>query len=277
VYLGGVRRWTAAALALVFLGLGCGRKSSGDVLARVGRATLDRAEIERRLPVQLAGRMTPPELRRVVDAWVEQELLTQEALARRLDEAPQVARRLEEARREILTAELLEREMRSEGETGEEAVLAYYEAHKDEFVRLQPEVRVRHILVPERADQDRVLGRISRGELFDQVAREESIDESSERGGDLGYFTEDMVDPVFWAACADAEPNRAQQVRTRLGYHLFEVLDRREAGGVRDLLEVKSEIRQRLLSERRQALRDSLVKGARARVEVVIDPTLSEP
>ncbi len=207
----------------------------------------------------------------MVEGWVREQLLYQEALRRGLDEDPSVAARLSQARRDLLTAELLERELREGAEIEEEVIREYYLSHQEDFVREEPEIRVRHILVPQRSDLARVRKRLDRGELFDQVAREESVDESAERGGDLGYFTEDMVDPAFWAACEKAAVGRPVQVRTRLGYHLVEVLDRREEGVVRDLLEVKADIRQRILSERRQTRRDSLLQAIRSRMEVRVN------
>ena len=177
-----------------------------------------------------------------------------------------MAARISSATRDLLVAELLEREYREEPEVTEDEIRALFEEHGEDFVRDQPEIRARHILVKTKGDLDLIWRRLRKGEPFDEVARELSIDTSAREGGDLGYFTEDQVDPSFWAACDGASKGRRVRESTRLGYHIIEVLDRREAGSAKSLLDVRSEIRQRIMAERRDARRQALLKELRGRI-----------
>ena len=111
----------------------------------------------------------------------------------------------------------------------------------------------------------------AKGEFFEQVAREVSIDQSAVNGGDLGYFTEDMVNPSFWAACWDAKLGHRIRTRTELGYHIIEVMDRNDTGSIRDLVDVRSEIQQRILTERRRAQRAKLLAELKERIEWSVD------
>lgn len=258
----------AAACSLALFA--CNDAPVGEVVARVGDTVLTAQALERRVPVHLNGRVTADDRRRMVEAWVEEQLLYQEALARGLDRDAGVSGRIEQAVQSILTSELLERDFSEVSAVTEEDLRAYYSENSDAFVRVVPELRVRQILVKGRADANRVRKRLEGGAMFDQVAREESIDASSERGGDVGYFTEDRVDPAFWSGCEKAKIGKLTQVRTPLGYHLVEVLDRKEAGSVRDLLDVRDEIRQRILSERREALRARTIDDIRNRIPASI-------
>lgn len=265
---GGYRLNTAVlAVAIAAVAAACQRKApEARAVARVAEARLTEADIEARIPTHLIGRVTVQDKRRIAEGWVEEELLYQEALRRKLDEDPAVEERVSRAVRDMLVAELLEREFQKDAAVTDEEIRAYYESHQEDFVRDRPEIRARHILVEDKSEQDQVWRQLRGGELFDQMAREESIDASAEAGGDLGYFTEDMVDPAFWEACEKAKVGRRVQVVTRLGRHIVEVLDRREAGTVKDLTEVWGEIRQRILVERRQAKRMELLAGLRNRV-----------
>lgn len=249
---------------------GCDRAPPEDLLAQVGDAALTSRDLESRVPAHMAGRISGEERKRVVDAWVEEQLLYQETIRQNLDEDPGLQRQVEQATRDLLTAELLERTFSQAPALVDEEIQAYYETHREEFVRDQPTLRARHILVELRADVARLKDRLDRGELFDQVAREASIDESAVRGGDLGYFKQEQVDPSFWSACEGAKIGRTVQARTHLGHHLIEVLDRREAGVVYDLFEVRGEIRQRLLAERRQAATQVLLDSIKGRISVTI-------
>lgn len=255
------------------IGTACQDTPTGDLLAKVGDSYLTSQALEARIPVQMAGRLHAADQRRLVDAWVDEQLLYQEAIRLELDQDLSLQQQIEQATHDLLTAGLLERTYLQGAELTEETIQQYYLEHQDDFVRDQPSLRARHILVASRADLQRVRKRLDRGELFDQVAREESIDESSERGGDLGYFSEDRVDPAFWSACDGAKIGRAVQARTHLGQHLVDVLDRREAGIVRDLLEVRGEIRQRILSARRERAKQDLLDAIRNRVPVTVYDT----
>jgi peptidyl-prolyl cis-trans isomerase C len=256
--------------AVIALFTACESGPVGEVIAKVGEATLTAQELERRVPIHLNGRVTADDRQRMVEAWVEEQLLYQDALTRKLDEDLTVTRRVDQATQSIVTSELLERSFSSVSAVSEEDLRAYYAEHSERFGRNFPELRARQILIKRRADASRVKKRLSGGAMFDQVAREESLDASREQGGDVGYFTEDRVDPAFWAGCEKAKIGKLTQIYTPLGYHLVEVLDRREVGSVRELLEVRDEIRQQILSERRAALRIKMIEDIRNRIPATI-------
>ncbi|MDA0744882.1 MAG: peptidylprolyl isomerase [bacterium] len=254
----------------------CQEEPSGTVVATVGESHLTQQDIEMNLPVQMIGRVTVQDQRRIAEGWVEEELFYQEAVHKKLDQDPAVQSRVSRARRDMLIAELLTREFEQISDVTGGEIQGYYDSHQADFVRDKPEIRVRHILVEGASELDQVRKRLRSGDLFDQVAREMSIDASAESGGDLGYFTEDMVVPVFWDACEKAKVGRQAVVVTRLGRHLVEVLDRREAGSIKGLPDVQVEIRQRILAERRQARRLELLVELRNRNSWSIIPGEAE-
>ncbi len=266
------RRVMIPRLLVVALSLlaACNRAPVGEVVARVGDAVLTAQELERRVPIHLEGQVTADHRRRMVESWVEEQLLYQEALTQKVDEDHGVNRRIDQAVQVILTAELLERLFSEVSTVSEDDLRAYYSERSDVFVRDVPELRVRQILVKGRSDASRVRKRLEGGAMFDQVAREESIDASNEMGGDVGYFTEDRVAPEFWSGCDKAKIGKLTLVRTPLGYHLIEVLDRKEAGTVRELLNVRDEIRQRILTDRRESIRAKMLEEIRNRIPASI-------
>ena len=144
-------------------------------------------------------------------------------------------------------------------------ILDYYQTHRSEFVREFPEIRARQILVPDREALSQVWERLRGGEIFQVVAREESIDSSAEDGGELGYFSKNSADASFWEACQKARKGKQIRISTQLGYHIIEVLDRREVGSVPDLIEVRGKIWQRLYAQRRQAKREKILEELRNR------------
>lgn len=114
------------------------------------------------------------------------------------------------------------------------------------YERLKQEVRASHILIkisenslPEDTliAYNKIMGikkRIEKGEAsFEQLARELSDDPSAEKnGGDLNYFSAlRMVYPFETAAYNTPVGQISNPVRTRFGYHIIKVTDKRPARG----------------------------------------------
>jgi peptidyl-prolyl cis-trans isomerase SurA len=116
---------------------------------------------------------------------------------------------------------------------------------REAYDRMGQEVNASHILIrvtPEATPQDtlaayqkvaRIRQQVAAGEDFGQLAREVSEDPSAkENGGKLGYFTAmQMVYPFESAAYKTPVGQVSQPVRTRFGYHLIKVNDKRTAQG----------------------------------------------
>lgn len=116
---------------------------------------------------------------------------------------------------------------------------------KEAYDRMQYEVRASHILVklaPNALPEDTleayekamdIRRRILQGEAFETVAKGSSDDPSvKNNGGDLGYFTVfQMIYPFENAAYNLKIGEISKPVRTRFGYHIVKVSDKREARG----------------------------------------------
>jgi parvulin-like peptidyl-prolyl isomerase len=109
-----------------------------------------------------------------------------------------------------------------------------------------------------------IRARIAAGEDFAEIARTDSEGADRSRAGDMGWIergarphlAEDGVEGVLFSAPVNEVTDA---VRTQLGYQIFLVRDRRDAG-VRALDEVQDSIRMMLLRQNRQTLRSALVR-----------------
>ena len=265
----------AGCLKIGLIGLivfgGCKVPPKGTAVAQVGDSYLTREALERRIPASFAGTLSVAEKRGLVENWVEEELLYREALRQKLDRDPELSDRIDRAVRQLLAGELIARLPVRDADVLQDEILAYYEARQTDFERDQPELRARHIVVKDEQAMNQAWERLRKGAFFGQLAGEVSIDLSATKGGDLGYFTEDMVHPSFWSACQNVKLGHRVRVSTELGYHIIEVLDRREAGSIRDLSDVRGEIQQRILTERRREQRAKLLTELKARMEWSMD------
>ncbi|MFL6236895.1 MAG: peptidyl-prolyl cis-trans isomerase [Thermoanaerobaculia bacterium] len=146
---------------------------------------------------------------------------------------------------------------------------SYYDAHKAEFS--QPEqVRARQVLVAvnDQRNDAQAQGRaeearkkLAGGTDFAAVAREYSDDTlSKEKGGDLGWFGRNSNVKEFEDAAFSAQQGKLTgPVKSPLGYHVFEVTDKR-AAGEQPFDAVKGPLSARLVAERSRDLADSKAK-----------------
>lgn len=193
---------------------------------------------------------------------MRQELLYQEALARGLHQQTRLKTLLTQMRRDLLVAALLDAEFQDHELAFSDAVIRrYYDAHQDDFRREHPEIKARHILLTSQREANaRRQTLLQRGERFAEVARKYSHDEATRNeGGELGYFSQ-AENPVLWAACQDLPLKRiSEPVKTEYGYHLIQIQEHCEAGTVRDLTQVRSQIVETLVRQHHQSQLDQLV------------------
>lgn len=105
----------------------------------------------------------------------------------------------------------------------------YFEENKESFN--EPEqVKASHILVETKEEADEVIAKLDAGEDFADLAKEYSLDGSSEQGGDLGYFGRgQMVAPFEEAAFSLEIDEISEPVESEFGYHIIKVEDHKEA------------------------------------------------
>jgi len=94
---------------------------------------------------------------------------------------------------------------------------------------LAAEVRVRHILVKDRTLAASIRDQLLHGSDFDTLAFEHSISPDKAKGGDLGFFARGKMvkafeDAAFEQPVGDIGP----VVETPLGFHIIQVLERRQ-------------------------------------------------
>jgi foldase protein PrsA len=100
----------------------------------------------------------------------------------------------------------------------------YFEENKDSFIK----IRASHILLKTEDEAKKVEERLKKGEKFNDLAYELSIDKvSAAKGGDLGYFTKgQMVEEFDNAAFALKVGEVSGIVKTDYGFHIIKVDDK---------------------------------------------------
>lgn len=196
-----------------------------------------------------------------------QRAMAAQARQKGLDVGPQAQAELALAREKAL-ADLYWADFDQHHQPDEAALQAYaratYDAADPKVLAAPDRTRVRHILIKDksaagRAKAEALLAQLKAGASFETLAREHSDDaESAGKGGDLGFIVADGVVPEFAQAMqALSKPGDLSGiVQTPYGYHIIELVQRREAGK-----RPFDEMREQLLMQARTAL----LKEARTR------------
>lgn len=112
----------------------------------------------------------------------------------------------------------------------EEEMKEFFENNKEAFGQKE-QVKARHILVETEDEAKEVIKKLKAGEDFAKLAKKYSKDESNkDSGGDLGFFGKGEMVKEFEDAAFSLKVNEiSEPVKTTYGYHIIEVLDKKEA------------------------------------------------
>jgi len=189
----------------------------------------------------------------------------------------------QEVRRQMKRAMVLERfldqKFISQAKVDEKEAREYYDKHPEIFHR-PAKVRASHILIKlepgaDKAKQEKakktiekLRARALKGEDFAKLAKENSQGPTAVRGGDLGYFQRSqMVKPFADAAFALKKGEVSPVVKTRYGYHIIKLTDKKPAGKV-PFDKVKGRIQQALMRSKVQKAMGEYIKKLRQEAKI---------
>jgi peptidyl-prolyl cis-trans isomerase C len=155
----------------------------------------------------------------------------------------------------------------------------YYDANLQRFS--QPEqVKASHILIKTKPDADEakslearkkielIQKRVKEGEDFAKLAKEFSEGPNAPKGGDLGYFVPGRMVQPFETAAFKMKPGEVSDiVKTRFGYHLIKVADKKPAKQV-TFEEVQGKLKQFLKQQKVQKEVENYVKQLKESAQI---------
>jgi peptidyl-prolyl cis-trans isomerase C len=230
------------------------------VLAEFGNIRITQSDYDRTFEyypeqVQNSIRANPEFQQRFLTSMVQLRVISDIAREKGIDEIPEIKARIEVLVNDLLSKELIKREVMAKISITEEDMRSYYKANSESYTAPET-IRARHILVrvPANAEEnikqeagkkaEGILERIKSGEDFAKLATELSDDAGSkEKGGDVGFFQRGrMVKPFEDAAFSMKKGEVSGLVETKFGFHIIRVEDRKEAQ-LKPFDGVKEEIR----------------------------------
>lgn len=217
------------------------------IVATVGGENITEADIAfaaEDLGQDLANIPTNQRRAFLVAVLIDMKVMAQAARAAKLDQTDIFQKRLtyledRSLRRAYFTDKIA-------GAVTEEAIKAAYDTVVAGFTP-EDEVRARHILVSTEDDAKAVKAEIEAGKPFELAALEKSQDGTANNGGDLGYFTHDMmVKPFADTAFALEVGQISDPVETQYGWHIIKLEDKRKSAPP-PLDQVRAQLQQQVM------------------------------
>lgn len=234
-------------------------------LARVNDRALTKAMIEAHAdaPQQLSD----VQVKMYANRWVVSELLYQEAVRQGLDNSESVKRNLEDAKRQLIVAALLEKEVIAVAPNAVPAsqVREYYEKHRDEFSVHEPTVWIGSAVFRDRRAgeqfHDRALSEGGWAHAIDEARAAKKLVGSA----DSVLYTQSTLYPneLWRLASAMKMHDVSFPVKTSAGFFVIRLLGSLKRDEPLPLGMVESKIRERLSVDLRQQRYSDLVESLR--------------
>lgn len=238
---------------------------ANEVVARVGDSVILESDVS--FATSFLGdpnASATPEARKsaVVDALIDLEVVSDAAIKEGLESDETFKRQMNFLRQQALRQAYLAKA--AAAAVTEESLRKVY----DERVAAMPvveEIRVRHILLKDRAGAEAAIKGIVAGKPIEEVATSISLDEASkENGGDLGFLTAEQLPQELGAAIATMKIGEisAKPVETPFGFHVLKLEARRKREPP-DFADVSAELRRGMEAQAVRKIVTDLKAGAR--------------
>lgn len=250
------------------------QKNTEGSLARVGSEYLTIQQARDDIPDYVLAEDSLNALKQYRDSWVRQQLLLQEATRLGLHQKPEIQKKIEQARNEVLRQALkdyvLANSEKNLSATDEQA-RSYYQKNKDQFVLEEDFVRYRHMRTETMAEARNARQDLLGGVPWPEVVQKYSLEPSK------ALSEADQYWPISMAAQGIDVMNRYLNVigqseispiqRVNGVYHFVQLMDTKAEGNHPDLNWLTEQIKNWLTLNNRQRNLSSFIKNLYLKAE----------
>lgn len=201
----------------------------------------------------------------LADELINQELLLEDAKAKKYDQDKEFAEELEIVKNNMLKNYAMHKVFESVTITDKE-LKEYYENNKETLFS-PVTYTASHILVEDEKEADKIYEEIKDGKDFAKAAEEYSLDPSAKNGGQLGSFPRGVMVKEFQEGLDSLKVGEiSKPVKTEFGYHLIKLDDKKEIESTFE--EIKDQVRSTYEMLKRQNEYMDLVNKLAEKAEV---------
>jgi peptidyl-prolyl cis-trans isomerase C len=234
------------------------------VMATVNGVQIPSSLLEQNVNANVAqGQRDTPELRQLLkDELINREILAQESAKLGLDKTAEAKTQLAQMR-QTLMVELLLNDLIKKNPITDVQIKAEYD-QRMQALKNEQEYKVALIVTSTEDEAKALLAQLKKGESFEKIATEKSIDPSKARGGQVGWVLPAQILPAISNVMVNLNKGAlaVAPIRTQAGWNIIKVEDKR-AYQAPSLNEAKNDIRQAFQQQQRAEFVKRLRDGAK--------------
>jgi peptidyl-prolyl cis-trans isomerase C len=203
----------------------------------------------------------PETMSAFIDQIVNEELIYAAAKKKGIDKDADYIKSVEDFKRRELITRLLKKDLSAMPQLTEKDVKAYYDSHKSELIDVTA-VRMSQIVVKTEADAKNVYARLQKGEAFNKVASEVSVDKATAKsGGDVGFVPAGQINPEIGKVLSTLKKGQvgASPVPMKDGLHIVALTDFKGTQLVYN--KIKGELAKQLMATKQKETIDKYIEG----------------
>ncbi|MCB0270413.1 MAG: peptidyl-prolyl cis-trans isomerase [Calditrichaeota bacterium] len=238
----------------------------GEIVARVGDTYLLRDVVLQLIPESLSGSEREFFIKKIVEQWVDSHTFAAAAVEDGIALNTRDRWQIEKLEAEMLANHYLNMKVRNDFPVTDREIEDYYTANPEQFRRSKDEVHLVHLFFEQldNAIVDEIKSSKDLLEVIEKNYLDTQITRSVEPNGDLGFLPVEQIRPEFQKAIRGTKTGLIYgPVKTGLGYHYLQVIDRQPAESIRSLSLVTPEIRNLLIAAKRHDLIRDAKESAR--------------
>ncbi len=245
--------------------------SASPVIATIGNESITLKELEDRLksfPESYQPALEKRENKvKVLNQMIDELLLSQKAAETNLTNTPEFQKKLAAYKRQLLADLFVETKIEQQVTVNTKEIAQYYKAHPEMFGKTE-ERHVWHILVTTPEEAEIVMDKIKKGDSFERLAEQHSIHPSGKEGGEIGWLHRGQVDSTnFETQAFTLKKGAFGKVQSSFGYHVIWIKGIRTRPAI-PLETAQDQIRQRLLSEKKETALKDLLESLRSNARI---------
>jgi len=271
-------------VVLVVIGLGGAAgpllfSETGAILAKVGERVVLQEDLDELVkayaPLRKGNAATPEDKKELLNRLVRNLLISGEAEKERLDEKPEVQRKLRIYRNELLAHEYLMTRIVPQVTVTDEEIRELVKKTPNPVSR--GSLTVKEILVKTEKEAHEIYEELKKGADFSKLATERSLSQTKTKGGLIGPIPFAQVPPLFMEALSPLKEGEfIKPMRTDEGFWIFLLVNRKEVPP-EQVKQLEEKVREKILeiekNKRAEALLEKKVEELKkqTRVEVFLD------
>lgn len=183
-------------LILLFVTVSCGNRDgieNEDILVKVGNETLTKNDLAKDFPYGLSESDSIKFARAYIKSWIDSKLVG-EIAAKNISDMSKIDEMVAKYRNELIMWEYRQRmyESHADKELSDDSIVAYYQAHKNDFVSTRPYIKGIYIKIPDNAEHLNQLKKLYRSNKTQEIDHLEKLCFSEATHYD--YFRDKWVD-----------------------------------------------------------------------------------